>query len=228
MDARRTLVVTHDVRPRRACPAPLGQVTASPGERGAPNTAGASAAPLVQHTLRLFPTGTIERGTATQHASLGEGPMSYRAFLPRRTATEREMGLLAKAARRLTTGANSAVACGGLKPFNVRWFPTDPPARLGAQLPIHSTGMKISIAVIAEAWSGILRRAWELDRACRTSVTAQAPQEESRRTSGATWRAGGTTHERRWRSRARWRRSPCRARADSGGPVSARREDRAW
>ena len=119
MESRRTLVVTYDVRPRRACPAPLGQVTASPGERGAPNTAGASAAPLVQHTLMLSPTGTIERGTATQHASLGEGPMSYRAFLPRRTATERELGLLAKAARRHTTGANSAVACGGLKPFNV-------------------------------------------------------------------------------------------------------------
>lgn len=32
-----------------------------------------------------------------------------------------------------------------------RWFPTDPPARQGAQLPIHSKGMKVSIAVIAEA-----------------------------------------------------------------------------
>ena len=113
-------MVTYDVRPRRACPAPSGQVTASPGERGAPNTAGASAAHLVHNTVLLFPTGTIERGTATQHASLGEGQMFYRAFLPRRTATEREMGLLAKAARRHTTGATSPVACGGLKPFNVR------------------------------------------------------------------------------------------------------------
>ncbi|HEY7343422.1 MAG TPA: RidA family protein [Ktedonobacterales bacterium] len=33
----------------------------------------------------------------------------------------------------------------------VRWFPTDPPARQGAQLPIHPKGMKVSIAVIAEA-----------------------------------------------------------------------------
>ncbi len=33
----------------------------------------------------------------------------------------------------------------------IRWFPTDPPARQGAQLPIHLKGMKISIAVIAEA-----------------------------------------------------------------------------
>jgi 2-iminobutanoate/2-iminopropanoate deaminase len=32
-----------------------------------------------------------------------------------------------------------------------RWFPTDPPARQGAQLPIHPKGMKVSIAVIAEA-----------------------------------------------------------------------------
>jgi hypothetical protein len=33
----------------------------------------------------------------------------------------------------------------------VKWFPTDPPARQGAKLPIHPHGMKISIAVIAEA-----------------------------------------------------------------------------
>jgi 2-iminobutanoate/2-iminopropanoate deaminase len=32
-----------------------------------------------------------------------------------------------------------------------KWFPNDPPARQGAKLPIHSRGMKISIAVIAEA-----------------------------------------------------------------------------
>ena len=32
-----------------------------------------------------------------------------------------------------------------------RWFPTDPPARQGAQLPIHPKGMKLSIAVVAEA-----------------------------------------------------------------------------
>ena len=33
----------------------------------------------------------------------------------------------------------------------VRWFPTDPPTRQGAQLPIHPKGMKVSIAVVAEA-----------------------------------------------------------------------------
>ena len=32
-----------------------------------------------------------------------------------------------------------------------RWFPKDPPARQGAKLPIRPKGMKISIAVIAEA-----------------------------------------------------------------------------
>jgi 2-iminobutanoate/2-iminopropanoate deaminase len=32
-----------------------------------------------------------------------------------------------------------------------RWFPTDPPARQGAKLPISPKGMKISIAAIAEA-----------------------------------------------------------------------------
>jgi len=32
-----------------------------------------------------------------------------------------------------------------------RWFPVDPPARHGARLPIRSGGMRISVAVIAEA-----------------------------------------------------------------------------
>jgi 2-iminobutanoate/2-iminopropanoate deaminase len=32
-----------------------------------------------------------------------------------------------------------------------KWFPTDPPARQGAKLPISPKGMKVSIAVIAEA-----------------------------------------------------------------------------
>ena len=33
----------------------------------------------------------------------------------------------------------------------LKWFPKDPPARQGAKLPIEAKGMKISIAVIAEA-----------------------------------------------------------------------------
>jgi len=33
----------------------------------------------------------------------------------------------------------------------LKWFPTDPPARQGARLPIHPNGQRISIAVIAEA-----------------------------------------------------------------------------
>lgn len=32
-----------------------------------------------------------------------------------------------------------------------KWFPEDSPARQGAKLPIHPKGMKISIALIAEA-----------------------------------------------------------------------------
>ncbi|MEP7186838.1 MAG: RidA family protein [Rhodanobacter sp.] len=33
----------------------------------------------------------------------------------------------------------------------LRWFPTNPPARQGAKLPVRIPGLKISIAVIAEA-----------------------------------------------------------------------------
>ena len=33
----------------------------------------------------------------------------------------------------------------------VKWFPTNPPARQGAKLPVRISGMKVSIAAIAEA-----------------------------------------------------------------------------
>ncbi len=33
----------------------------------------------------------------------------------------------------------------------VRWFPTDPPARQGAKLPVVAPGFRVSIAVVAEA-----------------------------------------------------------------------------
>jgi 2-iminobutanoate/2-iminopropanoate deaminase len=33
----------------------------------------------------------------------------------------------------------------------VKWFPTDPPARQGAKLPVRIPGLRVSVAVIAEA-----------------------------------------------------------------------------
>jgi len=33
----------------------------------------------------------------------------------------------------------------------LRWFPTDPPARQGAKLPVKVPGLRVSIAAIAEA-----------------------------------------------------------------------------
>ena len=33
----------------------------------------------------------------------------------------------------------------------VKWFPADPPARQGAKLPVRVSGLKVSIAAIAEA-----------------------------------------------------------------------------
>ncbi len=33
----------------------------------------------------------------------------------------------------------------------MQWFPSDPPARQGAKLPIRPKGMKVSVAVIAQA-----------------------------------------------------------------------------
>jgi 2-iminobutanoate/2-iminopropanoate deaminase len=39
----------------------------------------------------------------------------------------------------------------GMNEERMRWFPTNPPARQGAKLPARIPGLKISIAVIAEA-----------------------------------------------------------------------------
>jgi len=39
----------------------------------------------------------------------------------------------------------------GLNEEWVKWFPTDPPARQGAKLPVRIPNLKVSIAVIAEA-----------------------------------------------------------------------------
>ncbi len=40
---------------------------------------------------------------------------------------------------------------GGMNEEWARWFQADPPARQGARLPVRPGGMKVSIAVIAEA-----------------------------------------------------------------------------
>ncbi|KQV96137.1 RidA family protein [Pelomonas sp. Root1237] len=39
----------------------------------------------------------------------------------------------------------------GMNEEYLRWFPVDPPARQGAKLPARVPGLKVSIAVIAEA-----------------------------------------------------------------------------
>ncbi len=39
----------------------------------------------------------------------------------------------------------------GMNEEYVRWFPSDPPARQGAKLPARIPGLKVSIAVVAEA-----------------------------------------------------------------------------
>ena len=40
---------------------------------------------------------------------------------------------------------------GGMNEEWLRWFPVDPPARQAAKLPVRIPGMRVSIAVIAEA-----------------------------------------------------------------------------
>jgi 2-iminobutanoate/2-iminopropanoate deaminase len=39
----------------------------------------------------------------------------------------------------------------GLNEEWLRWFPTDPPARQGAKLPVKVPGLRVSIAMIAQA-----------------------------------------------------------------------------
>jgi 2-iminobutanoate/2-iminopropanoate deaminase len=40
---------------------------------------------------------------------------------------------------------------GGMNEEWIKWFPANPPARQGAKLPVRISGMRVSIAVIAEA-----------------------------------------------------------------------------
>lgn len=39
----------------------------------------------------------------------------------------------------------------GLNEEWIKWFPANPPARQGAKLPVRPKGMKVSVAVVAEA-----------------------------------------------------------------------------
>jgi 2-iminobutanoate/2-iminopropanoate deaminase len=39
----------------------------------------------------------------------------------------------------------------GMNEEGLRWFPSNPPARQGAKLPVKIAGLKVSIAAIAEA-----------------------------------------------------------------------------
>jgi 2-iminobutanoate/2-iminopropanoate deaminase len=39
----------------------------------------------------------------------------------------------------------------GMNEEYVKWFPSNPPARQGAKLPVRAPGLKVSIAAIAEA-----------------------------------------------------------------------------
>lgn len=40
---------------------------------------------------------------------------------------------------------------GGMNEEWLRWFPVDPPARQGAKLPVRIAGLRVSVAVIAQA-----------------------------------------------------------------------------
>jgi 2-iminobutanoate/2-iminopropanoate deaminase len=39
----------------------------------------------------------------------------------------------------------------GMNEEYLKWFPTDPPARQGARMPVRVPGLKVSIAAVAEA-----------------------------------------------------------------------------
>src|ERR1700756_6064245 len=56
----------------------------------------------------------------------------------------------------------------------LKWFPSNPPARQGAKLPAKIPGLKVSIAAIAEAWSGEQSSVWR-DRMCLWRTFGGAP-----------------------------------------------------
>jgi 2-iminobutanoate/2-iminopropanoate deaminase len=63
------------------------------------------------------------------------------------TAAGSSMGKVVSATFILAEEADFA----GMNEEWVKWFAIDPPARQGAKLPIRPKGMKVSIAVVAEA-----------------------------------------------------------------------------
>ncbi|MEO6972824.1 MAG: RidA family protein [Rhodoferax sp.] len=56
----------------------------------------------------------------------------------------------------------------------LRWFPSNPPARQGAKLPVRVPGLKVSIAVIAEACSSI----WPDFQTLPRCIARHSPQTE--------------------------------------------------
>jgi 2-iminobutanoate/2-iminopropanoate deaminase len=53
--------------------------------------------------------------------------------------------------RQCLANIEAILKAAGMNEEWVRWFPTDPPARQGARHPLDIDGLRISIAVVAEA-----------------------------------------------------------------------------
>src|SRR4051794_34355576 len=111
--------------------------------------------PAYSHAVRvaglIFVSGTAPSDPAT--GKLVEGTIQEQTAQCLRNIS----AILASAGSSLDKAVSATVILAdeddfaGLNEEWVRWFPTNPPARQGAKLPVRAPGLKVSIAMIAEA-----------------------------------------------------------------------------
>src|SRR4029077_19096506 len=99
----------------------------------------------------IFVSGTAPRHAVTR-AVVGEnGQEQARQFLRNISARVADAGSSLDKIASVTVVLADEQDFQGMNEEWLRWFPSNPPARQGAKLPVKIPGLKVSIAAIAEA-----------------------------------------------------------------------------
>jgi hypothetical protein len=113
MDSRRTRMATHYVRPRRACPAPVGQLT--PSRRGVVSSrTTAQAERTHSNSAHAFPQASDLAWNSAKHDWSGKVQVSYQTMLVHWREGGKETGLQPSYA------SPHALKSGGLRRATVR------------------------------------------------------------------------------------------------------------
>ena len=99
----------------------------------------------------VFVSGTAPADPATGGLVGGTIQEQTRQCLTNIAAILQEAGSSLEKIVRATVILAEEEDFGGMNEEWLRWFPSDPPARQGAKLPVRVPGLKVSIAAVAEA-----------------------------------------------------------------------------